>query len=136
MLESRLRRLIPSEVKKFAKLTQGEPYYFDSWANDRVGKPCMYYWFMARDGVHRYKKRLLISEIRAALDQLQCAGVLTRKSFELVCPTSAAGVSCSFAVFGRILVALNVAIYVGRDGFKLTCASEIANILGANIISP
>src|ERR1035437_7835839 len=71
MLESVLHRLIPEEVNTFAKLAHGEPYHFDRWEKDRVGSPCLYYWFMARDGVKKNKKRLPVSEIRAAFLQLQ-----------------------------------------------------------------
>jgi hypothetical protein len=129
MLESVLHRLIPEEVNSFAKLAHGEPYHFDRWEKDRVGSPCLYYWFMARDGVKKNKKRLPVSEIRAAFLQLQSTGALTRETYRRVCPTAKSDGSCGFAVVGRILEALHVAVYSGRDGFKLTNANEATNLL-------
>ena len=129
MLESTLRRLIPDEVNTFAKLEHGASYHFDRWKNDRVGSPCLYYWFMARDGVKKNKKRLPVSEIRAALHQLRSAGMLSREAFRKVCPLSESDGSCGFAVVGRILEALHVAVYAGQDGFKLTNPDEATTLL-------
>ncbi len=133
MLEAVLHRLIPDEVKSFAKLEHGKPYHFDRWSDDRVGTHCLYYWFVASDGVKRNKKRVPVSEIRAALHQLRSAGVLTRVAFREICPKAESGRPCGFAVVGRILEALDVATYSGRGGFKLTNARRAANLL---VISP
>jgi hypothetical protein len=131
MFESTLYSLIPKEVNTFAKLDHGAPYHFDCWKNDRVGSPCLYYWFMARDGVKKNKKRLPVSEIRAALRQLRGAGVLSREMFRKVCPTAKSDGECGYAVVGRILEALHVAIYSGNDGFKLTNPDEATSLIGA-----
>lgn len=129
MLQSALHRLIPQRVNTFAKLHRGSPYHFDRWGVDRAGSPCLYYWFMARDGVKRNKKRLPVSEIRAAVCQLRSAGVLNRKTFPKVCPVAESDGPCGFAVVGRILEALQVAAYSGQDGFKLTNADEVTKLL-------
>jgi hypothetical protein len=129
MLESTLHTLIPEEVNTFAKLQHGESYHFDCWKNDRVGWPCLYYWFIARDGVRKNKKRLPVSEIRAALHQLRRVGVLSRETFREVCPIAESAGPCGFAVVGRILEALHVAVYSSHDGFKLTNAKEATNLL-------
>ncbi len=129
MLESTLRRLIPEEVNTFAKLERGAPYYFDRWENDSLGSPCLYYWFMARDGVKKNKKRLPVSEIRAAVRQLRTVGVLSRETFRTVCPTAKSDGQWGFAVVGRIFEALHIAVYSGPDGFKLTNANEATNLL-------
>ena len=128
MLESVLHRLIPEEVNTFAKLGHREPYHFDRWKKDRAGSPCLYYWFLARDGVKKNKKRLPVSEIRAAIHQLRTTGALTRDTFREACPT-AESAPCSFAVVGRILEALHVAVYSGLEGFILTDANKATTLL-------
>lgn len=132
MLETILRKLIPEKVSTFAKLNYGEPYHFDSWKKDRAGSPSLYYWFTARDGLKKNKKRVPVSEIGAALRQLQNAGVLKRGTFQSVCRVAESDGPCGFAVIGRILEALGVAVYCGRDGFKLTDADKAGNLLEAN----
>jgi hypothetical protein len=57
MLESTLKTLMPKNVNTFAKLTHGDLYHFDKWANDKDGLSCLYYWFLARDGVKTNGKR-------------------------------------------------------------------------------
>lgn len=129
MLESTLHQLIPSQVNAFAKLGRGEPYHFDHWADDRSGSECLYYWFTARDGVKKNTKRIPVSEIRAALHQLRTAGVLTRVTFQIVCPVSQACGPCGFAVVGRILEALIVARYTNTAEFSLTNAARACSLL-------
>ena len=129
MLEATLYKLIPEDVNTFDKLTGGDPYRFHRWHNDGHGVECLYYHFMARDGVKTYKKRLLVSEFRAALCQLRNVGILSRKAFSKACPISESDGLCSFAVCGRILEALHVATYSGRNGFKLTNATEAMRLL-------
>jgi len=129
MFESVLHRLIPEEVNTFAKLQHGEPYHFERWKNDRAGSPCLYYWFMARGGVTKNRKRLPVSEIRAALHQLRSTGVLSRATFRKVCPIAEWAGPCGFAVVGRILEALHVALYSGMGGFKLNDANEVMSLL-------
>ena len=79
---------------------------------------------MARDGVKKNKKRLPVAEIRAALDELGRAGVLSREKFRKVCPIAEKSGPCGFAVVGRILEALHVAVYSGQHGFTLTGQAE------------
>jgi hypothetical protein len=134
MLEVILYRLIPEEVRKFDKLNHGVPYLFDRW-NDLDGSLCLYYRVKARNGVKKNKKRLPVAEIRAALHQLETAGVFTRESYRRICPIAETDGPCGFAVLGRILEALHVAVYSGRNGFKLTDASKLANLLGAKPVS-
>lgn len=130
MLETRLRQMIPAQADTFAKLTDDkDPYHFDCWREDRSGSPCLKYWFLARDGVKKNKKRLPISEIRAALQQLLITGALNRKEFEKACPKAKSDGPCGFAVVGRILEALHVASFSGRIGFKLTNANEATQLL-------
>ncbi len=130
MLEVTLHRLIPEKVNTFAKLERGEPYHFDRCENDRDGSPCLYYWFLAREGAKKNKKRVPVAEIRAALAQLRSCGVLSRETFGKVCST-AASAPCGFAVVGRVLEALHVAVYSGRDGFTLVNANKATNLLEA-----
>jgi hypothetical protein len=73
------------------------------------------------------KKRLPVSEIRDALKQIRITGVLTREAFRK-CPI-AKSAPYSFAVLGRILEALHVAVYSGRAGFRLTNADKATNLL-------
>lgn len=130
MLESLLRQTIPAKVRIFAKLTEhGEAYNFDRWNEDRAGSLCLYYWFPARIGVKRNKKRVPVSEVRAALRELRSTGVLTREAFQKACPVAESAGPCGFAVVGRILEALRVAIYSGRNGFNLIDADEATNLL-------
>jgi hypothetical protein len=129
MFQSTLFRLIPAKLNTFAKFKHGTPYHFDSWKNDRGGAPCLYYWFMG--DVVKYRKRVPVSEIRAALHQLRSVGVLSREAFRKVCPIAESAGPCGFAVVGRILESLHIAIYSGQDGFKLTNAKEATNLLKA-----
>jgi hypothetical protein len=129
MFASVLHELIPGTVNRFAKLKRGEPYHFDRWETDQLGSPCLYYWFRSRDGVKKNKKRLPISEIRAALLRLRSVGVLTREAFRQVCPTAESAGPCGFAVVGRILESLDVAVYWGREGFKLTNPNKATALL-------
>jgi len=128
-LETALHRLIPNEVRTFAKLEHGDPYHFDRWANDNADTLCLYYWFMARDGVKKNKKRVPVSEIRAALRQL-LEGRVKRETFRKICPVTEAAGPCGFAVVGRIFVELGIAVYSGRrDGFKLSDANKARKLL-------
>jgi hypothetical protein len=129
MIEATLHRLIPDIVNTFAKLTSGEPYHFDRWEKDKTGLPCLYYWFIARNGVCKHWKRIPISEIHAALCQLQSDGHLNREIFKTVCPVSESAGPCGFAVAGRILEALQVAVYAGHGEFKLTNAKLAVSLL-------
>jgi hypothetical protein len=131
MLEAELRALIPNKVSAFAKLTHGKPYHFDCWRNDRAGSPCLYYWFLARNGVDKNTKRVPVSEFRAALLQLRNVGAFSREIFRQVCPTTKSDGECGFAVIGRIFEAFGVAAYSRVDGFKLTNADEVTNLLEA-----
>jgi hypothetical protein len=114
-------------VNAFAKLTHGEPYHFDRWKNDQAGRPCLYYCFSGGGRVH--KKRVPVSELRAALRQLRNASVLSREMFRQNCPTATSDGECGFAVVGRIFEALGVAVYSRQDGFKLTNVDEATNLL-------
>jgi hypothetical protein len=126
MLETTLRYLIPERLNTFAKLTErGEPYYFDHWTADFV---CLYYWFSSRDRTRRNRKRVPVSEIRAALEQLIRDGAFTRAAFESLCAISTRDGGCGFAVIGRILEALNVARY-SRPVFRLTDADQARVLL-------
>jgi hypothetical protein len=129
MLQSTLHSLIPHEVHTFAKLQHGKPYHFDSWANDSTDTPCLYYWFIARDGVRKNKKRVPVSEIGVALQRLRSDGVLSRETFKKVCPVAESAGPCGFAVVGRMFEALGVAVYSGSDGFKLTDADKARKLL-------
>jgi hypothetical protein len=129
MTEARLHRLIPEQVNTFAKLKRGEPYHFERWKKDRYGTACMYYWFIARDGVNKNRKRVPVTEIHTALCQLQNGGHLNRETFKIVCPVSESAGPCGFTVVGRILEALQVAVYAGRGEFKLTNANRAQSLL-------
>jgi hypothetical protein len=41
-LESVLKELFPGKLSEFTKLTEGDPYRFDSWQADPEGRPCLY----------------------------------------------------------------------------------------------
>ncbi len=120
MLESMLRKTVPSVVNSFPKLTTGEPYRFERWAGDDRDILCLYYWFSPRDGLRRNVKRVPVPEILAALGHLRRTGTLDRAAFQKLCPVSESDGPCGFAVLGRTLEALGVAHYVGKRGFELT----------------
>ena len=121
--ETMLRKLIPDTVSVFKKLEAGDPYHFCKWAEDRFGAACMYYWFTSGDGSKKNHKRVLVSEVRSALQHLRTTGALDRKAFRTLCAISESAGPCGFAVAGRMLEALGVARYSGRDaGFILTAA--------------
>jgi hypothetical protein len=129
--EAALRNLIPTKIEWFEKLESGKPYHFDAWKHDRLGQACMYYSFASRDGSRRNRKRVVTSEIRAALQHLRDLGSLDREAFRDACPTSASDGACGFAVVGRILEALVVALYAaGEARFNLTDSRIAAALLG------
>jgi hypothetical protein len=115
VFESNLRELFSSDGIEFQKLEEGQPYYFDHWANDRNGAPCLYYWFSSHDGKKRHAKRVIISEINQALEHLRKVGSFTRSSFRTQCPKSDSSGHCGFTVIGRIMEMLGVARYSGRE---------------------
>jgi hypothetical protein len=118
-----LRNLIPATVSEFQKLETGQPYYFDHWAEDRSGSDCLYYWFSSHNGVKRNNKRVIVSEVNAALQHLLKTGAFDRSSFRSHCPKSKSSGPCGFVVVGRILEALGVARYSGREKGFVTPAS-------------
>jgi hypothetical protein len=128
-LDAALRQLIPSAVNMFQKLTAGDPYRFESWSIDRYGAACMYYWFKSKDESRENHKRTPVSELRTALQHLQATGTLDRTAFKTNCPVSQSAGPCGFAVAGRILEALGVARYSGRDGFILIDARKAESFL-------
>ena len=113
--DSKLRNLIPASVSEFPKLETGQPYHFDHWADDRSGSSCLYYWFSSHDGTKRNLKRVIVSEIHSALQHLINTGAFDRNSFRAHCPKSESSGRCGFVVMGRILEALGVAVYSGRE---------------------
>jgi len=128
--DAMLRTLIPATLSVFPKLEAGDPYHFDHWAEDSAGAACIYYWFTSRDGNKRNQKRVPVSEVRAALQHLRATGALDRGSFRTRCPISHKSGPCGFAIVGRILEALGVARYSGRDvGFTLTDPVKALSLL-------
>jgi hypothetical protein len=127
-LELVLKKLVPGKLSEFNKLTEGEPYRFDSWRADREGRPCLYYSFNSRDGCRTNRKRVPILEIAAALGHLRRTGRLRRSEFPDVCPIAESAGPCGFAVVGRTLEALGVARY-GRADFCLTDATKADSLL-------
>jgi hypothetical protein len=113
--DSNLRKLIPAIVSEFPKLEAGQPYHFHHWADDRSGSTCLYYWFSSHSGAKRYNKRVIVSEVHAALQHLLNTGAFDRTSFRARCPKSKSSGPCGFVVVGRILEALGVARYSGRE---------------------
>jgi hypothetical protein len=116
--ESTLQRLIPEKLNEFAKLEAGDPYHFDRWEEDRSGAACMYYVFSSRDGAKQNRKRVVVSEIEAAIQVLRRTGRFDRDAFRVLCPQSESSGRCGFVVVGRIFETLGEAAYSSRsDGF-------------------
>lgn len=113
--DAELRRLIPGIVSEFPKLEMGHPYRFEHWSDDRSGTSSMYYWFDSHDGTAQHHKRLVVSEIHAALEHLLATGAFNRNAFRAHCPVSESSGPCGFVVVGRVLEALGVATYSGRE---------------------
>jgi hypothetical protein len=127
-LESVLNKLFPGKFSEFRKLSEGEPYRFDSWQPDSEGRPCLYYTFSSRDGRRTNRKRVPILEIAAALGHLRRTGHLRRSEFPDVCRVAESDGPCGFAVVGRTLEALGVARYERAD-FCLTDATKADSLL-------
>src|SRR5882762_10760367 len=116
MVQNDLQLLIQNAMKTFAKLTSGDPYHFDGWQTDQNGELCMYYKFRAKFDEKFYRKRLVVSEVCAALLSLQATGLFDRKSYNQFCPVSASSGPCGFAVLGGVFVSFAGVTYVGRAG--------------------
>ena len=99
----RIRRIVPTKLKEFAKLQKGSPYRFECWAQDNSGADCLWYVFDSKDGKKILKKKILEIELLNALDQLETTGSFNRRKYEEFCPKSAASGPCGFAVMGRIM---------------------------------
>lgn len=106
---------LPSQFPKgteFPKLREsGSPYRCDGWRHDTHDNCCMYYEFSG------HKKRVLLSEIKAAAAHLKAGNIFNRPAFKLLCPVSCRDGYCGFAVIGRILEKILGARYDGRNGF-------------------
>jgi hypothetical protein len=113
--QSKLRDLIPKGMREFQKLETGKPYYFDQWGDDISGLPCLYYWFYSHDGDKRNKKRVIVPDMEEAFAHYMNTGSFDRRAYQRFCPVSASGGPCGFVVVGRILEALDAAVYSGRE---------------------
>ena len=110
----KIRKLIPQKYRQFDKLTGGKPYYFHAWKKDRQRRLCLYYWFWDRTGRRRNTKRVPLVEIEAAAKQFSSQGLFDRNIFHKYCHVSRSDGPCGFAVIGRCLEFLGIAIYGGR----------------------
>jgi hypothetical protein len=61
------------------------------------------------------KKRVIVSEMQPAFDHYMKTGSFDRQAYQRFCPVSALSGPCGFVVVGRILEALNGAVYSGRE---------------------
>jgi|GEM_PF-134463 len=121
VLDRNLRELIPDKYSTFAKLEKGDPYHFDHWGQDTNGEDCLYYWFWNKDQTKKNKKRVVISEIDALIENKISNGHISREDFKNSCPISESAGSCGFTVVGRVLEYLEIAKYLGRgSGFEIT----------------
>lgn len=128
MLERTLRNRIPSVVSSFAKLSAGgQPYDFDHWDNG-----ILYYRVSRNSKGDWNKKRVIISEVHAALAHLAKTGSFSRKDFQKLCPTTGGDGECGFCVIGRVLEVLSVAMYAGwGEGFVLIDVEKARTLLTA-----
>jgi hypothetical protein len=101
--EDTLRTVIPSEIKIFAKLTEGhDPYYFFEW--DKIDNSVVLrYWFWNKTKTGKHKKRVFIEEIPKLLSGFDKPTIITRTDFEKNCPRTKSDGGCGFAVMIRIL---------------------------------
>src|SRR6266498_239196 len=103
MLEETLRKIIPSQLKSFRKLTAGHDlYYFGSWDIDN-DTSILRYWFWNRSKTKQNKKRVFINEIEELLKYSLLAKGISRQDFQMYCPRTLNDGPCGFAVTIRIL---------------------------------
>jgi hypothetical protein len=116
-----LKRLVPSRCRAFKKLERGgKPYEFDRWDEDQEGRECMYYKFRDKTGAKWNMKRVLLSEFERVVALTRTKGSLTRKMFEANCPVTDGDGPCGYAVVGRCLEILGIAVYKGRNSGFVT----------------
>lgn len=121
VLDRSLREIIPDKYSTFPKLEKGDPYHFDHWGKDTNGEDCLYYWFWNKDQTKKNKKRVVISEIDALIENKISNGHISRDDFKKLCPISESAGSCGYTVVGRMLEYLEIAKYLGRgSGFEIT----------------
>ena len=67
--EKELQKAIPSELRRFPKLTEGDPYRYLDWQDaEDEGGPVLRYWFWNREHTRQNKKRLFVREMAALLN--------------------------------------------------------------------
>ena len=103
MLEPALKKVIPSELNSFNKLTKGRtPYYFTAW-DEIEGVSILRYWFWNKTKTKKNKKRVFVSEIETLLKHMQSADKITRGDYRQSCPRTNGDGTCGFAVIIWIL---------------------------------
>jgi hypothetical protein len=111
-----LQRAIPAEIRKFPKLTAGDPYEFISWDTDEDGGGAILrYWFWDRTRTKRNRKRVFVREMAALLANAGSADAIARQEFDILCPRTRGDGSCGFAVVLGILRHYGV-VRAGSDG--------------------
>lgn len=108
MLESILRKNIPTKLKKFPKLTvDKDPYYFQEWDKSSHGT-VIRYWFWNKNRTKRNSKRVFIQEIKNLLQQSISGDKIDRSLYKKCCGKTQSDGPCGYAVIIAILEILQV----------------------------
>lgn len=126
MIETEIKRIIPSQYRTFAKLESGDPYYFNCYRGD-----ALQYWFWNKTKTKENHKSVYFPEIRNATGGLINNGYFKRRDFTSLCPRGQSDGPCGFTVTGRIFEYLGIAEYRGRKGgFILIDLNKAQQLLG------
>lgn len=129
-LEYELKRLIPDKYDELEKFENPDPYHFDSWAPDRSGESCMYYWFWNKSKTRRNKKRVVPSEVQNLLENCQDKKYIKRGDFKKYCPNSETAGPCGFVVTTRMLEYLGIVKYRGRTlGMEIVDTNKLQQLI-------
>jgi hypothetical protein len=128
MLETTLRKAIPSKLSSFSKLTEGHsPYFFDKWGEEK-GNTILRYWFWNEDQTKKNKKRVFINEIESLLQNSLSASEITRPAYIAHCPRTNGDGSCGFAVIIRILEYFQVVKIINKT-YRIKNIDAIKDLL-------
>jgi len=132
MIEEELKRIIPSEISVFPKITTGkDPYYFDRWDMDKYNGLILRYWFWNRDRTKKNRKRVFIKEFQNLISDINQRGFLDSYLFENNCPKTLSDGKCGYVVIVRILEFLKCISFTDKYQY-LAIKSNLTKALMAN----
>ena len=120
-LLTELKNIIPNAYTEFDELKSNKKYFFCKWGIDKYNEECLYYWFYSKDKSKKNVKRVVICELEKLLKYCKVNNItiVNREMFANICNITYTNGPCGYCVSIRMLEYLNLAEYIGANGFKL-----------------